>query len=107
MILRVKAWLQNAKKKDIQEGSTGIVALVSHGFTAPIEAKTPTGCAALWPKPKETCHGFLWVFLVEVDIGKGQTKVVMRMLFACQNFLVRQIWFALFKCKCVVDTCNG
>jgi len=48
-----KAWLQTAKKKDIQEGSTGIVALVSHGFTAPIEAKTPTGCAALWPKPKE------------------------------------------------------
>eukprot|EP00435_Cladocopium_sp_Y103_P021286 s1464_g5.t1 len=49
-----EAWLQSAKKKDVQEGSTGIVALVSHGFTAPVEAKAPTGCAALWPKPKDT-----------------------------------------------------
>ena len=54
----VQAWLQSAKKKDVQEGSTGIVALVSHGFTAPVEAKAPTGCAALWPKPKD---GPKWV----------------------------------------------
>ena len=49
-----QAWLQSAKKKDIQEGSTGIVALVAHGFMAPVEAKAPTGCAALWPKPKDS-----------------------------------------------------
>ncbi|CAK9025383.1 unnamed protein product [Durusdinium trenchii] len=33
-----EAWLQAAKKKDAQEGSTGIVTLVSHGFTAPVQA---------------------------------------------------------------------
>ncbi|CAE7237986.1 unnamed protein product [Symbiodinium necroappetens] len=48
-----KAWLVAARKKDLQEGSTGIVALVSHGFAAPVEAKLAEGCAALWPKPKE------------------------------------------------------
>ncbi|CAJ1352132.1 unnamed protein product, partial [Effrenium voratum] len=48
-----RAWLQAAKKKDLQEGSTGIVTLVSHGFNVPLEAKAPVGCAALWPKPKE------------------------------------------------------
>ena len=30
------------------------MALVSHGFTAPVETKAPTGCAALWPKPKDS-----------------------------------------------------
>ena len=46
-----KAWLQLAKKKDLPDGSTGIVTLVAHGFHVPLEKEE--GCAALWPKVKE------------------------------------------------------
>jgi len=49
-----QAWLVSARKKGLQDGSTGIVALVSHGYEAPVEApKVGEGCAALWPKPKD------------------------------------------------------
>merc|ERR1712129_29020 len=36
-----KAWLQHAKKKDLVGGSTGLVALLSHGFEAPPAGPSP------------------------------------------------------------------
>jgi len=51
-----KAWLVSARKKELLDGSTAIILLVCHGFVTPLKP-TPAeslGCAALWPKPKET-----------------------------------------------------
>eukprot|EP00933_Yihiella_yeosuensis_P025322 TRINITY_DN19670_c0_g1_i1.p1 TRINITY_DN19670_c0_g1~~TRINITY_DN19670_c0_g1_i1.p1 ORF type:complete len:733 (+),score=151.90 TRINITY_DN19670_c0_g1_i1:196-2199(+) len=47
-----QAWQIAARKKGFKDGSTGLVALVSHGFEV-AEAADAAGCAALWPKPKE------------------------------------------------------
>jgi len=50
-----KAWMVAARKKDLTSGSTALVALISHGFEAPVAPTSAdsAGCAALWPKPKE------------------------------------------------------
>jgi len=50
-----KTFLVAARRKDLKDGSTAIVSLVSHGFEAPTSVDTSSlgGCASLWPKPKE------------------------------------------------------
>lgn len=49
-----KAWMVTARKKEWLDGSTGIVALLCHGFEVPLHAPPAEslGCAALWPKPE-------------------------------------------------------
>lgn len=44
-----KAWLQHAKKKELEGGSTAVVALVSHGFEVPLPAKTLPGTVSSAP----------------------------------------------------------
>jgi len=47
-----KAFLPTAKKKEMMDGSTGVIGLVSHGYEVPI---VPTGgIAHLWPKREES-----------------------------------------------------
>lgn len=50
-----KTFLVTARKKELKDGSTGVVCLVSHGFEAPVTPASSSlgGCASLWPKPKE------------------------------------------------------
>lgn len=66
-----KAWLVTARKKEILDGSTGLVALISHGFQAPAEdpsapekrpgtvARAPGGVAKLFIAWAGDCRAVL------------------------------------------------
>jgi protein phosphatase 1L len=48
-----KAYLITARKKEMKDGSTGLVALVSHGYEVPV---APTTAASLWPPERNAAQ---------------------------------------------------
>jgi len=84
-----RSFLVAARKKELLDGSTGIVGLVCHGFEAPLAAASATlGCAALWPKPKEPAQPERQPGTVPRALG-GVAKLFVAWCGDCRAVLLR------------------